>query len=70
MLTMAGPKCDVCGTYILLDHSINPFTVKGIEQELHCHDKCKAAVESAFNQKSWKLLPEGPLKAVFRENYK
>ena len=70
MITMAGPQCDVCGNYILLDKSINPFTVKGIDGKLHCHDKCKLAVETAFGQKSWELLPEGPLKVAFRENYK
>ena len=62
MITQHGPKCDVCGDYILLDKGINPFSVVGIERELHSHDKCKLRVEAATE---WRQLPEGPLRQAF-----
>ncbi len=64
MITQHGPKCDVCGSYILVDKSINPFSVKGIERELHSHDKCKVKVETATE---WEQLPDGPLRKCFEE---
>ena len=64
-ITQHGPKCDVCGDYILLDKSINPFGVKGIDRELHCHDKCKDAVLAT--NKDWRELPVGPLRTAFEE---
>lgn len=65
MILQAGPNCDVCGDYILLDKSINPFTVKGIAQELHAHDKCVPIVQTAFAAKDWRQLPNGRLRQVF-----
>ena len=62
MITQHGPMCDVCGDYILLDKSINPFNCKGIKQTLLAHDKCKPKVEAATK---WEQLPEGPLRRVF-----
>lgn len=66
-LTQHGPRCDVCSDYILLDKSINPFSVEGIGQELHCHDKCKPLVLEAMAKKDWKLLPIGPLRKAYEE---
>lgn len=67
MITQAGPRCDVCGGYILLDTSLNPFHCNGIEQELHCHDKCKEIIEKT---KLWEDLPPGPLREVFEQSSK
>jgi len=67
MLTQAGPKCDVCGEFMLLDKSMNWFTVPGITTRMCCHDSCKPKVELAISQEDWKLLPEGPLRKVFEE---
>ncbi len=64
-ITSSGPVCDVCGDYILLDKSTNQFTIRGIAQKLHCHDKCKVALKTAGTD--WKLLPEGPLRKVFED---
>lgn len=70
-MTQSGPVCDVCGIHILpgTSESINPFSVKGIEQTLLCHDRCKPAVEEMTRIKDWKQLPEGPLRDCFAENY-
>lgn len=65
MITQCGPRCDVCSDYILLDKSINPFSVTGIEQELHCHDRCKLIVLDAMSKQDWKLLPMGPLREAY-----
>lgn len=62
----AGPVCDVCGKYILLDKSVNPFSVTGFKNTLHCHDKCKEKIQSCG--KDWHLLPAGPLRNAFEEN--
>lgn len=63
-LTQAGPLCDVCGKYILLDRSLNPFRVNGIDVQLHCHDACRPIVERT---KQWPDLPDGPLRRAFVE---
>mgnify|MGYP001590614467 CR=1 FL=1 len=68
MITSSGVICDVCDGYILLDKSINPFSVKGIERELHCHDDCKIKVLEA--EKDWHKLPDGSLKKAFEEHEK
>jgi len=62
-ITQAGPKCDVCGDFILWDKSINPFSVRGINRDLHSHDKCKCLVLAA--KADWEKLPRGPLRAAF-----
>lgn len=62
-ITMAGPLCDVCGSYFLLDPEMFCFRVKGIEQELHCHPRCKPIVEAGV----WQDLPDGPLRKAFEE---
>jgi len=64
-ITQAGPKCDVCGDFILWDKSINPFSVKGINRELHSHDRCKDLVLATDGD--WEKLPEGPLRVAFIE---
>jgi hypothetical protein len=63
MLTQHGPKCDVCGKYIITDISINPFSVAGIDGTLLAHDQCRDAVIAAG--KNWTQLPNGPLRQAF-----
>ena len=53
MLTQHGPKCDVCGDFILFDKSINPFHLTGIVQTLLCHDECKPKVLEACEKQDW-----------------
>jgi len=73
----SGAFCDVCDNYILplvdkegKDEMVNCFGVKGISQELHCHNDCKKLLLSIG--KDWEKLPkEGRLyKAFFEQNYK
>lgn len=59
--------CDVCGDYIISDKSINPFSIKGIEGTLCCHDDCKPKVLRAFEMNDWRFLPEGPIRKAFQE---
>ena len=66
-LTQCGPRCDVCGGFILIDVSMNPFRVKGCPDELHAHDKCVEPTKAAFAAKDWKMLPEGPLREAFQK---
>ena len=71
MITSSGPICDVCGDYILpLDPEelVNSFSVSGIEETLHCDNKCRELLLSIGND--WKKLPtEGRLfKAFFQAN--
>ena len=68
MLTQCGPKCDVCGNFILSDKSLNPFSITGINNTLLSHDGCKPKVLEAMAAKDWKLLPEGPLRTAYAEN--
>jgi hypothetical protein len=72
MITSSGPRCDVCGEYILpfLDKSVNPFCITGIEGTLLCHDKCKLVVLEAMEKKDWKLLPDGPIRQCFSDHAK
>lgn len=68
MITSSGAKCDVCGKFIL---PINPvemvhsFSVKGIDQTLHCDNGCKEILLKAG--KDWKKLPDGPLREAFEK---
>jgi hypothetical protein len=62
MITTSGPICDVCGTYIIFDKSINPFKITGIESTLCCHDKCRTFIEDNLD---WRKLPNGPLRKTF-----
>jgi len=44
MITSSGAKCDVCGKWIFPidpDELVHTFSVKGIDQKLHCDNKCK-----------------------------
>lgn len=66
-MTSSGPVCDVCNKHILLDKSINPFTVKGIAGTLICHDDCKPYVEKACLTKDFHDFPPGPLREVFEQ---
>jgi hypothetical protein len=67
-LTQHGPSCDVCNDYILLDRSINPFRIFGVEG-LHCHDKCKYLILALDTSKEhfWKALPPGRLRDLADE---
>lgn len=67
MIIQGGPHCDVCDKYILVDRSINPFSVPGIKQEMHCHDACIEVIKEAFSKKDYKLLPNGRLRCAFEE---
>jgi len=66
MITSSGPKCDICGKYIIFDKSINPFSISCIEGTLCCHDKCKEVLQSCG--KDWQKLPDGPLRQVFLDH--
>jgi hypothetical protein len=47
-LTQHGPRCDVCGNYILpLDpeERINMFNVTGIKEELMADNNCRKLLE-------------------------
>lgn len=65
MILQAGPNCDVCGHYILLDSSINTFTMPGITNDLHCHDRCKKVLLEAIDKNDWRLLPVGRIREAF-----
>jgi hypothetical protein len=64
-LTAAGPRCDICGDYMLLDKSMNAFSVPGCNNELHCHDRCRPLVEGKHGRGMYDGLPDGPLKQLF-----
>lgn len=67
MITSSGPRCDVCGDYILPigDELVHTFGIKGIDRDLHCDNKCKEVVLAAGND--WQKLPAGPLRDAFAE---
>lgn len=67
MITSGGPKCDVCGRFIMpvFDEMVNEFTIIGIARVLHADNHCKAALIAAGND--WHKLPNGPLRKVFEE---
>ena len=69
MITSSGAICDVCGEYILpLDPEelIHSFNVEGIQETLHCDNKCKELLLSIG--KEWQLLPtKGRLYQAFLE---
>jgi len=69
MITSSGVTCDVCGKYILPigDNTINEFKIFGIDGILHSDNSCKERLEDAVNKKDYNLLPEGPLKEVFKD---
>lgn len=67
MILQCGPHCDVCDKYILLDKSINPFSVPGIQQQLHCHDNCVDVLKNSFSKKDLTLLPDGRLRRALEE---
>lgn len=64
-IVKSGMICDVCGFHVLLEPTFERLKVSGIEQELHCHNKCRKPVEEAGGD--WTKLPEGPLKVAFAE---
>lgn len=66
MLTQCGPMCDVCGHYIL-SGDINPFSMKGIDGTLLCHDDCKVTFLKAKEAGSFRLLPDGPIRKAFED---
>lgn len=72
MITSSGAICDVCDKYILplvdlegKDEMVNLFIVKGIKEELHCHNDCKKLLQSIG--KDWTKLPEGRLRKAFED---
>ena len=67
-ITSSGPKCDVCGHFILPidpEERVHTFSIQGIEQDLHCDNACKEKLLAAAAD--WTLLPEGPLRKAFEE---
>jgi hypothetical protein len=78
MITSSGAICDVCGKYILpllsmfgLEETerVNEFSVKGINETLHCDNKCKELLQNIGND--WIKLPkEGRLYKAFEDNSK
>jgi hypothetical protein len=67
-ITSSGPKCDVCGNYILNpEDRVNFFRIEGIEEELICDNKCKEDVLRA--EDNWRKLPKGPLRQAFENSY-
>jgi predicted RNA-binding Zn-ribbon protein involved in translation (DUF1610 family) len=73
MITSSGPKCDVCGNYILpLDpeERVNFFDCAQIpERQLHACNKCKALLEALpqGEEGNWKQLPDGPMRQAFQK---
>ena len=70
MITSHGPRCDVCGCYILgIDSTdrVEFFTVEQIPSEspFCCHSKCKLVVINCAED--WHNLPGGPLRALYEE---
>ena len=70
-ITSSGVKCDVCGRFILLE-DYYPFTLTGIDQELHADKKCLEIIKSIDKNNGgdgdWTKLPDGPLKDVFKDS--
>ena len=69
MITSSGVRCDVCGRFILYA-DYQPFSIKGIDRELHCHvnsnlHTCKADLQAAADD--WHKLPAGPLREAFEK---
>ena len=70
MITSSGPRCDICGKYILPVQPyemVNNFAIVGIKDALHCDNACRKILEESFKKKDWKLLPDGPLRKVFED---
>ena len=69
MITSSGPICDVCGNYILPidpEEMVHCFSIKGINEKLHCDNKCKILLLEIGND--WKKLPiKGRLIKAFEE---
>lgn len=69
MITSSGAICDVCGEYILPlnpNERVNSFGVNGIEETLHCDNKCKELLLNIG--KDWTQLPvNGRLYKAFKE---
>ena len=67
-ITQCGPRCDVCGKFILPigDEMVHHFNVWGLEG-LIADNKCEALVKEAHTKKDWKILPPGPLRKVWED---
>jgi hypothetical protein len=67
MLTQHGPKCDVCGDYILpgIHDAVHWFAITGIEQQLCCHTACRQAICDCGGD--WQKLPPGPLRVAYEK---
>jgi hypothetical protein len=64
-ITSHGPKCDICGKYILLE-PVDEFTMAAIEQKMHCHQECGEILLNCGQD--WTKLPNGPLRKVFEKH--
>lgn len=74
VITSSGPRCDVCGGYILPlgDTMMREFRIKGIDSMLHVgsgllHETCTASLEAAIESGKWQDLPAGPLRKGFAD---
>lgn len=68
MITSSGAICDVCGHHILPlnpDERVHTFSVKQVDRDLHCDNKCKEAVQNCGG--NWENLPAGPLRSLFEK---
>lgn len=73
MITSSGAIYDVCGKYILPvdpNELVNFFRMKGIDEDLHCDNKCKELLQLIMINKDWRKLPkEGRLYQAFADYY-
>jgi len=69
MMTSSGPRCDLCGDFILPQERMDRFSVKGIEQELLCHtEPCGDDLVALLARGGpWQELPSGPLREAFEK---
>lgn len=69
MITSSGPRCDICGKYIMpiFEEMVNVFTISGISRELHADNSCAEALGVAAEAGDWRLLPPGPLRSAFEK---
>lgn len=65
---MNGPKCDICGKYImpLPNNKIHNFKLQCSPDILIADTKCYEALAEAQKDDNYRLLPNGPLKDEMR----
>lgn len=66
-ITQHGPRCDICGKYILPidpEERVNFFKDENFERELIADNECKAIVKEGNGK--WWTLPDGPYKEAYK----